>query len=235
MCLHLKYFYINISEEELFFCRELLMGPLLNRFSEVTRNDLDSNENRKPQSYLSYIFVFLIPLIYLIVSWSVNVIARTNSLGVFAWFFYIFLTLIYFLTSLWASKRFLRIADNIFKFKKELDLIDYWSYIFVFLIPFCFFSAPWFMLNSLRVFYSGQIAFYIYIFLALIHILICINASFRRIKDAGFSSLLFLPGLIPIIGQLYLLVLCCFPSKEIQMLSSTNEEESETKLLQDNL
>lgn len=206
------------------------MGSLLNRFSEVSRNDLDSNEKQNPKSYLSYIFVFLIPLIYLIVSWSVNVLARTNSLGVFACFFYIFLTLIYFLISIWASKRLLRIADNIFQFKNKLDLIDYWSYIFVFLVPFCLFSAPWFMLNSLRVFYSGQIAFYIYIFLALIHILICLNASFRRIKDAGFSSLLFLPGLIPIIGQLYLLVLCCFPSKEIQMLSSSNEEESETDI-----
>ena len=208
------------------------MGSLLNRFSDITRNDFDSNEKQKPKSYLSYIFVYLTPLFILSSSWYLKILTQTNSVGVFAWFFYIFLTFLYFVVSILAHKTFLKIADNILKIKERLDLLNFWSYVFVYLLPFCLLAVPWFTISALKSIFWGQIAFYIYIFLALIHILICLNASFRRIKDAGFSSLLFLPGLIPIIGQLYLFVLCCYPSKEIQMLSS-NEEESETELLQD--
>ena len=206
------------------------MGSLLNRFSEVTRNDFDSDEKQKTKSYLSYIFVFLTPLFIFSSSWYLKILTQTNSVGVFAWFFYIFLTFLYLIVSILAHKTFLKIADNILKIKERLDLLNFWSYVFVYLLPFCLLAVPWFSINALRSILLGQIAFYIYIFLALIHILICLNASFRRIKDAGFSSLLFLPGLIPIIGQLYLIVLCCYPSKEIQMLSSSNEEESESDI-----
>lgn len=128
-----------------------------------------------------------------------------------------------------ASKTFLNIADKILKIKGRLDLLNFWLYVFFYLLPFCLLAIPWFTIAPLRSILIGQIAFYTYIFLSIIHILICLNASFRRIKDAGFSSLLFLPGLIPVIGQLYLIVLCCYPSKEIQMLPS-NEEESETDI-----
>ena len=210
------------------------MGSLLNRFSEITKNDFDSDEKHYSKSYLVYIFVFLIPLFIFSSSWYLNILTRTNSVGVFSWFFYIFLTFLYFIISILASKTFLKIADNILKIKDRLDLLNFWLYVFVFLLPFSLLAIPWFTINTLRSILIGQIAFYVYIFLAIIHILICLNAAFRRIKDAGFSSLLFLPGLIPIIGQLYLIVLCCYPSKEIQKLSSPNEEESETELLEDN-
>lgn len=206
------------------------MGSLLNRFSEVTKNDFDSDEKQYAKSYLVYIFVFLTPLFIFSSSWYLKILTQTNSLGVFAWFFYIFLTFLYFIVSILASKTFLNIADNILKIKDRLDLLNFWLYVFVYLFPFCLLAVPWFTINSLRSILIGQIAYYIYIFLALIHILICLNASFRRIKDAGFSSLLFLPGLIPVIGQLYLIVLCCYPSKEVQKLSSSNEEESETDI-----
>ena len=205
------------------------MGSLLNRFSEVTKNDFDSDEKQYSKSSWVYIFVFLIPIFIFSSSWCLKILTKTNSVGVLSWFFYIFLTFLYFIVSILASKTFLNIADKILKIKGRLDLLNFWLYVFVYLLPFCLLAIPWFTIAPLRSILIGQIAFYTYIFLSIIHILICLNASFRRIKDAGFSSLLFLPGLIPVIGQLYLIVLCCYPSKEIQMLPS-NEEESETDI-----
>lgn len=206
------------------------MGSLLNRFSEVTKNDFDSDEKQYSKSPLVYIFVFLIPSFMFSSSWCLKILTKTNSVGVFSWFFYIFLTFLYLIVSILASKTFLKIADNILKIKDRLDLLNFWLYVFVFLLPFSLLAIPWFTINTLRSILIGQIAFYFYIFLAVIHIFIGLNAAFRRIKDAGLSSLLFLPGLIPIIGQLYLIVLCCYPSKEVQMLPSSNEEESETDI-----
>lgn len=205
------------------------MGSLLNRFSEVTKNDFDSDEKQYSKSSWVYIFVFLIPIFIFSSSWCLKILTKTNSVGVLSWFFYIFLTFLYFIVSILASKTFLNIADKILKIKGRLDLLNFWLYVFFYLLPFCLLAIPWFTIAPLRSILIGQIAFYTYIFLSIIHILICLNASFRRIKDAGFSSLLFLPGLIPVIGQLYLIVLCCYPSKEIQMLPS-NEEESETDI-----
>ena len=76
------------------------MGSLLNRFSEVTKNDFDSDEKQYAKSYLVYIFVFLTPLFIFSSSWYLKILTQTNSLGVFAWFFYIFLTFLFLIERL---------------------------------------------------------------------------------------------------------------------------------------
>ena len=57
------------------------MGSLLNRFSEVTKNDFDSDEKQYSKSSWVYIFVFLIPIFIFSSSWCLKILTKTNSVG----------------------------------------------------------------------------------------------------------------------------------------------------------
>ena len=71
---------------------------------------------------------------------------------------------------------------------------------------------------------ANSLVFFVLIILGLI--LPLLAAQIRRLRDGGFSPWLALLGLIPYLGSIAVIVLCCLPSKPNSTAPGANQQTS---------
>ena len=110
---------------------------------------------------------------------------------------------------------FLEVLKECFKFDGTLNRTKFWTYSLVlflasFLFNGCIQVVGKVINNNIIMLVIGLISFIVSVAIWAI----TLGPAIRRLRDGGFSPLLYLVALVPCIGQVALIVLLCLPSKD---------------------